>query len=113
MRRAAIDQCGHEHTAAAFRQAASELRLGRHAGDQPGEHLGRLIGVGDGHHVGDLLPRGDEQEPFAVYVAEGRPTNGKHLVAGRLRHQRRLGRGGQQLGRAECDARIANAQDVT
>jgi hypothetical protein len=42
--------------------------------------FGSLVGVGDGDDVGDLLAFGDEEQAFAVDLADGGPADGEDFV---------------------------------
>ena len=82
----AIDQDGHDHQAAVLRETPGELRLRRHTGLEPRQHLGRLIRVRHRHHARDWRAFGLKQEALAVDVIEHQPADGVHRVSLRLRH---------------------------
>jgi hypothetical protein len=72
-----IDQGWDEDFATVLSEAPGELAFGCKAWSQAGDLLRRLVSVRDCHNAGDGGPARQQQEAFAGYARENRPSDGK------------------------------------
>ncbi len=109
----AVDEHRHDDAAAVLGQAASILRLGRHARDQADDLLGQQRSIRDGHHIRPLRIFGrHQQQALAVDVAKRRPAHGEDFEAVAAAKQGRPGGGAHELQVLKRYPRIAHTQDV-
>ena len=94
------------------RKPPGELRFGRHAWRQTGQHLGRLIGVGNRDHVGQPLSVGVKSNPSPCTSPKAGQRTANTSIARAARDQCRPGCRGDQFRRIEGDSRIADAEDM-